>query len=351
MCRFNNRRSSGSKDLQRKQKARHSQGVGNAANNQDSKSRKKQHHRLDFKFNNHSCIAFEMLDKSLWVVMVERLLIPFTLNEIRPVIHQLIDALRSIGVIHTDLKPDNIMFVNHMNQPLKLKLIDFGQTRREGCSKLQEKKDSSCEQSDPQSIKADLERLPSLDCLSFLSNSSAVEGDVESICDDNLDVEDCSSDDKDRSSDTESCISKDLLTDSLSGYDADIENDSNKSSDIKSDIDEDSDTADDDTTNQKKIPFPSSSNGYSEGEIFIFDLTYEEAGAAPDSNNVIPVADCGPIAVGSTAVDPTDGAATNISPNNDTAAVAQPPVQKKFRRIRKFFSRLRRRVVCLFSED
>lgn len=61
-------------------------------------------------------------------------------------------------------------------------------------------------------------------------------------------------------------------------------------------------------------------------------LTYEEAGAAPDSTNVIPVADCGPIAVVSTAVDPTDGAATNISQNNDTAAVAQPPVQKTFRR-------------------
>lgn len=85
----------------------------------------------DFKFNNHSCIAFEMLDKSLWDLMVERLLIPFTLNEIRPVIHQFMvafDALKSIGIIHTDLKPDNIMFVNHMNQPLKLKLIDFGQT-------------------------------------------------------------------------------------------------------------------------------------------------------------------------------------------------------------------------------
>ena len=35
-------------------------------------------------------------------------------------------ALNDIGIIHADLKGDNIMFVNRRDQPLKVKLIDFG---------------------------------------------------------------------------------------------------------------------------------------------------------------------------------------------------------------------------------
>ena len=36
------------------------------------------------------------------------------------------DALKSIRVIHTDVKPDNIMVVNRWTRPLRVKLIDFG---------------------------------------------------------------------------------------------------------------------------------------------------------------------------------------------------------------------------------
>lgn len=35
-------------------------------------------------------------------------------------------ALKSIGVIHSDIKMDNIMLVNCEEQPLRVKLIDFG---------------------------------------------------------------------------------------------------------------------------------------------------------------------------------------------------------------------------------
>ncbi|TKS84170.1 Homeodomain-interacting protein kinase 1 [Collichthys lucidus] len=83
----------------------------------------------NFRFNNMSCLAFEMLDKSLWHLMKERREAPLNLNEIRPVIYQLMvafDALKSIGIVHTDLKPDNIMLVNHDDQPFRIKLIDFG---------------------------------------------------------------------------------------------------------------------------------------------------------------------------------------------------------------------------------
>ena len=37
-----------------------------------------------------------------------------------------LQALKGIGVIHTDIKLDNIMLVNQLEQPLKVKLIDFG---------------------------------------------------------------------------------------------------------------------------------------------------------------------------------------------------------------------------------
>lgn len=36
------------------------------------------------------------------------------------------DALKRIGVIHADVKPENIMMVDHLRQPFRVKLIDFG---------------------------------------------------------------------------------------------------------------------------------------------------------------------------------------------------------------------------------
>lgn len=35
-------------------------------------------------------------------------------------------ALKEVGVVHADLKPDNVMLVNHRNEPFRVKLIDFG---------------------------------------------------------------------------------------------------------------------------------------------------------------------------------------------------------------------------------
>uniref|UniRef100_A0A8C3G9A2 Protein kinase domain-containing protein n=1 Tax=Cyclopterus lumpus TaxID=8103 RepID=A0A8C3G9A2_CYCLU len=74
------------------------------------------------------CVTFEMLDTSLWDFVLQRRA-PLTPNEIRPIARQLLvafEALKSIGFIHTDLKPDNVMFVNHKDEPFKVKLIDFG---------------------------------------------------------------------------------------------------------------------------------------------------------------------------------------------------------------------------------
>ncbi|KAI4805747.1 hypothetical protein KUCAC02_010344 [Chaenocephalus aceratus] len=83
----------------------------------------------NFFFRDVSCLAFEMLDQSLYDFMMNRQE-AFRLNEIRPITQQLLvafKALKSIGVIHSDLKHDNIMLVNHQNQPFRIKLIDFGE--------------------------------------------------------------------------------------------------------------------------------------------------------------------------------------------------------------------------------
>ncbi|CAB1439028.1 unnamed protein product [Pleuronectes platessa] len=37
-----------------------------------------------------------------------------------------LEALRGLRVTHNNLKPDNLMLVNHHNQPFRIKLIDFG---------------------------------------------------------------------------------------------------------------------------------------------------------------------------------------------------------------------------------
>ncbi|XP_034548404.1 homeodomain-interacting protein kinase 1-like isoform X1 [Notolabrus celidotus] len=82
-----------------------------------------------FEHRGLTCLAFEKLDRNLFQLLMDRHENPLSLNEIRPIAHQLLtafDALKGIGVIHADLKLDNIMLVNHQNQPFRVKLIDFG---------------------------------------------------------------------------------------------------------------------------------------------------------------------------------------------------------------------------------
>ena len=37
-----------------------------------------------------------------------------------------LQALNALGIIHTDLNGDNVMFVNRQDQPLKVKAVGFG---------------------------------------------------------------------------------------------------------------------------------------------------------------------------------------------------------------------------------
>ncbi|CAL8312191.1 unnamed protein product [Merluccius merluccius] len=82
-----------------------------------------------FVHRGHTCLVFEMLDISLFDYMNARHLQPLSLLEMSLITQQLavsFEVLKVMGVIHADLKGDNIMFVNQRDKPLKVKLIDFG---------------------------------------------------------------------------------------------------------------------------------------------------------------------------------------------------------------------------------
>ncbi|XP_034438484.1 homeodomain-interacting protein kinase 1-like [Hippoglossus hippoglossus] len=82
-----------------------------------------------FTYKGHYCLVFEHLDMDLNKFMQISPGQHLQLKQIRPILQQLAASLaflKSAGIIHTDLKPDNIMMVDHVRQPLKVKLIDFG---------------------------------------------------------------------------------------------------------------------------------------------------------------------------------------------------------------------------------
>lgn len=78
-------------------------------------------------------ISFELLDRDLRMYMRSKRRLTKTMGlrvgEIRPILHQLTTALhhlKTIGIVHADLKPDNILCVNCNQQPIRVKLADFG---------------------------------------------------------------------------------------------------------------------------------------------------------------------------------------------------------------------------------
>ncbi|XP_044027491.1 homeodomain-interacting protein kinase 1-like isoform X2 [Siniperca chuatsi] len=82
-----------------------------------------------FSDKGHNCLEFEHLDKSLYDFMKERYFRPLLLKEIRPIVQQLataLDHLKAVGIIHADLKMENVMLVDHVREPYRVKVIDFG---------------------------------------------------------------------------------------------------------------------------------------------------------------------------------------------------------------------------------
>ncbi|CAB1436666.1 unnamed protein product [Pleuronectes platessa] len=82
-----------------------------------------------FFYKEHYCLVFELLDMDLHEFKQISPGQHLQLKQISPILQQLataLDFLNSAGIIHADLKSDNIMLVDHVRQPLKVKVIDFG---------------------------------------------------------------------------------------------------------------------------------------------------------------------------------------------------------------------------------
>ncbi|XP_026643648.1 homeodomain-interacting protein kinase 3 [Microtus ochrogaster] len=82
-----------------------------------------------FQHRSHTCLVFEMLEQNLYDFLKQNKFSPLPLKVIRPVLQQVATALKklkSLGLIHADLKPENIMLVDPVRQPYRVKVIDFG---------------------------------------------------------------------------------------------------------------------------------------------------------------------------------------------------------------------------------
>uniref|UniRef100_UPI00358E4965 dual specificity protein kinase CLK2-like isoform X1 n=2 Tax=Myxine glutinosa TaxID=7769 RepID=UPI00358E4965 len=97
-----------------------------------------------FEHHNHICIIFELLGLSTYEFLRENNFLPYPLHQIRIIAHQLCAAvkfLHEINLTHTDLKPENVLFMNskcsiHYNLRKKrdermiknpdIRVVDFG---------------------------------------------------------------------------------------------------------------------------------------------------------------------------------------------------------------------------------
>lgn len=80
-----------------------------------------------FPHKSHMCLVFELLEQNLYDFVKQNKFVPMSLKEIRPIAQQVLTALaklRSLGLIHADLKPENIMLTKQSRY--RVKVIDFG---------------------------------------------------------------------------------------------------------------------------------------------------------------------------------------------------------------------------------
>lgn len=82
-----------------------------------------------FQHKSHTCLVFEMLEQNLYDFLKHNKFQPLPLKYIRPITQQVLTALlklKNLGLIHADLKPENIMLVDPARFPYRVKVIDFG---------------------------------------------------------------------------------------------------------------------------------------------------------------------------------------------------------------------------------
>ncbi|TWW63568.1 Homeodomain-interacting protein kinase 4 [Takifugu flavidus] len=83
------------------------------------------------------CLSFEFLDVDLHAYICETRLYEtgLPLPEVRHIMEHLVMALhhlKTIGIIHVDIKPGNVMIVDRHEKPLRVKLVDFGGAQMSG---------------------------------------------------------------------------------------------------------------------------------------------------------------------------------------------------------------------------
>ena len=86
-----------------------------------------------FEYHSHYCIVTEFLSMDLYQVLKVREYNGLPISLIRVILKQLLHdlvALQKVGVIHGDIKPENIMLTDGFSSSIKL--IDFGSAQVEG---------------------------------------------------------------------------------------------------------------------------------------------------------------------------------------------------------------------------
>lgn len=91
---------------------------------------------LDYlSFQNHLCIAFEMLGQNLYELLKRNHLRGLNVKYVHAFSKQILDAMivmRDGGIIHCDLKPENILLAPTVKTAAAVKVIDFGSACMEG---------------------------------------------------------------------------------------------------------------------------------------------------------------------------------------------------------------------------
>lgn len=86
-----------------------------------------------FEFSGHLFLVFELLDISLYDLLRETRFNGLTLEIIRGVSRQILEGLEFLhekGIVHSDIKPENVLFSDGHDD--KLKIIDFGSSFKSG---------------------------------------------------------------------------------------------------------------------------------------------------------------------------------------------------------------------------
>ncbi|XP_075692201.1 homeodomain-interacting protein kinase 4 [Rhinoderma darwinii] len=82
-----------------------------------------------FNVQDKFCLVFELLQQNLYEYQKENRFAPIPVRHIRTITTQVLEALsklKELSIIHSDLKPENIVLVDQVRYPFRVKVIDFG---------------------------------------------------------------------------------------------------------------------------------------------------------------------------------------------------------------------------------